>query len=662
MDFLAWNNAIAAHFFRPEYAGKTVYLYVTPSVIEEIGGQGSVQAFVDAMKAGPDWASRSGLCQKALQSMHRWRERSLEFPPYIGYLALFVLAAGIEADFSQQAYYPRLRMVLGETPTIGTYPSFERMLELWSDLEEWLNHERSGELGILRTDIAGGWLHVGLPTAQSVLTESERERLHEIFADGGLDPEFPPSDLELVRTVRAGGSGALRPRTLRALESAQSEYGAVLIDRILEELESWDGTTRAALAENATGIRLGIAILCLTSIDEVSHRVRMELRCRFPEPFPEDVTFRHLDEFYRCVEGADGYSTAFVDASSQRFNPATLDWNRTTVLRGSTATVGVRWQGAPIRVFADASERGLPGFVEVPSLDPSRKFILAASPSVVAAVQEWGMRSCADFRELGLSGGPTGYRFFAASRAFDDELIRQQAPRLSFSKQLRRIRVIGGIHVPGMQGYFRFAPPSIRLDGGTEDDTVAMNGVVVRRDPGGTFDIPEELLAESIIVVTAGNLKRIIYLQDGGSVPEWPLRRYTDDGSSAPATTETLACGVEDSAATPALTPDPLPTIPAGVRAFVIGQRAGEITTSTEALPFDPVWLVFQRGRDEYHVRYVAANILEPLGGGRRGSTTSKELRAWKELLWHHRKRIAVPGFEPLRRLWQKYQDAAEHA
>ena len=93
MDFLEWNDAIASHFFRPDASGRTVYLYVTQDVIEKIGGTDSLAGFVDVMKGGPSWATRQGLCQRALQCLDGWRDRSLQYPPYVGYLALFVLAA-----------------------------------------------------------------------------------------------------------------------------------------------------------------------------------------------------------------------------------------------------------------------------------------------------------------------------------------------------------------------------------------------------------------------------------------------------------------------------------------------------------------------------------------------------------------------------------------
>jgi hypothetical protein len=62
--------------------------------------------------------------------MTDWRKRNLQYPPYVGYLAFYVLAAGLEGDFARHAYCPRLRTLLDEPPAVGQYPSFDRMLEL----------------------------------------------------------------------------------------------------------------------------------------------------------------------------------------------------------------------------------------------------------------------------------------------------------------------------------------------------------------------------------------------------------------------------------------------------------------------------------------------------------------------------------------------------
>jgi hypothetical protein len=155
MNYLEWNDEIAKQFFTPEMADKRIYLFVTTDLIEKIGERSGVhfEDFIHAVKDGPPWTTRSGLCQKALQACEGWRNRHHQFPSYIAYLALFVLAAGVEGDFAKHSYYPRLRTLLGEEPRSGQYPSYDRMVELWDDLEKWANEDQAGHLGIFRAYI-----------------------------------------------------------------------------------------------------------------------------------------------------------------------------------------------------------------------------------------------------------------------------------------------------------------------------------------------------------------------------------------------------------------------------------------------------------------------------------------------------------------------------
>jgi hypothetical protein len=101
VEYLTWNNAIASYLFKPEMRGRTVYLYVTQNVVTELARSLGVEkeSFIEAVKEGPPWTTRSGICQKAFQSFENWRAQKLQYPPYIAFLALFVLAAEAEGDF-----------------------------------------------------------------------------------------------------------------------------------------------------------------------------------------------------------------------------------------------------------------------------------------------------------------------------------------------------------------------------------------------------------------------------------------------------------------------------------------------------------------------------------------------------------------------------------
>ena len=247
MDYLNWNNAISVRFFNPDKGGMRVLLFVTSDVINEVGmpDNSDLEDFVSAVKAGPPWITRHGqsICQQALQALENWRSKGLEYPPYLAYLALFVLADTVDAGFARHSYYPGLRSLLGEAPQTGMYPSFHLMYRLWDDLAVWSNQDKHGEWGFFDADIVGEWMHVGFPRAQTLLTEEERENLPFLFADNGFDPSSLPSDLELAHLLSDDPARRLRPYTKKLLRSTLDNDESArfaLIEVLLDELQLWD--------------------------------------------------------------------------------------------------------------------------------------------------------------------------------------------------------------------------------------------------------------------------------------------------------------------------------------------------------------------------------------------------------------------------------------
>ena len=247
--YLLWNNAIAKRFFNLDMAGRSVYVYVNSKLISEIEGElgHAAGSFIDAVHEGPRWTTRQGICQRALQACHGWRSRGFEFPPYIAYLALFVLAGGTDGDFEPHAYYPRLRDLLGD-PGDGMFPSFHRMQELWNDLETWSELDMAGELGLFHAQSIGGHIHIGYPLAQSLLTEQERIALPRVFYWANLDPTATPPADELARALRSSAArDLLRPRTIRLVENQYDvDHYKALLDAVADELAEWDGEIEVA--------------------------------------------------------------------------------------------------------------------------------------------------------------------------------------------------------------------------------------------------------------------------------------------------------------------------------------------------------------------------------------------------------------------------------
>ena len=100
-------------------------------------------------------------------------QSQFDYPPYIAYLALFVLAVNHDnssegEDFLERAYYPRLKSLMGEC--LST-PDFERnnILDLWENLEHWTLKDKKSKFGEFHLDIYGNRLYVGILYYQVVI-------------------------------------------------------------------------------------------------------------------------------------------------------------------------------------------------------------------------------------------------------------------------------------------------------------------------------------------------------------------------------------------------------------------------------------------------------------------------------------------------------------
>lgn len=682
MNYMAWNDAIGARFFNPDRAGSRVFLYVTKEVVAEIGSHNGADLndFVAAIKTGPEqWITRhkQSICQHALQVMQDWRTRGLEYPPYLGYLALFVLADTVEVEgFARFSYYPGLRQVLGEIPEAGGYPSFDKMYALWFDLEQWSNEDKGGAWGIFQADILGKREYVGLPKAQTILTDDERHKLPLLFAEYGFDPTSLPSDRELSHLFAHETHRYLMPRTKEILGQGVDIGNAmceVLLDAILEELLNWDGTVPAHSEQGSETESMAGNLRLTMSLDRTARTARFGLRCRSKSEYPEEglqLSGGAIHEPLICSEDWQGWSMplANADRAGGIFDASCLDWREGLSLVDREHSWKATLSKRAVRVMVSAKPDGFDGFMEQSQLPQGKPFYLLADEEHAEALQDWGRASCEGFSEIALTAGlPTGWRLFAVERANLDAGIRDMFPYLAFPTVLR-IQFFGGLRMKGNQ-YFTFALPRIGVAGAVEGASVFCNDHPLDRDPEtGLYSIPNTLCARRLVVEVKCNGERIrsrsIYSVEtvawrnvGADAGLDRFGRRAADGA-ADRCVGTIVEGVNP------LPFDPGTFLPptAGHRVYFIGRNPGEIVEfPTEILPDDwrPVWAVPMRGGDGTAI-YCGGNPANE-GPGTGGSNDRRRRRLWKEVLWYLRKRIASPAHPALARLWREYKEVAEH-
>lgn len=683
MDYMAWNDAIGERFFNPDRAGSRVFLYVTREVVAEVGAPhgADLNDFVAAVKSGPQqWITRhkQGICQHALQVMKGWQSRGLKYPPYLAYLALFVLADTVPVPgFARYSYYPGLRQLLNDDPHKSGYPSFDEMYALWFDLERWSNEDKGGAWGIFQADILGKHEYVGLPKAQTVLTDDERHKLPLLFAENGFDPSSPPSDRELAHLLAHEPHHYLLPRTKQLLANrgdGETAVREVLLDAILEELQNWDGAVLPIPgSDEHSEAAVGNLRLTMT-LDTTARTARFGLRCRSNREYPEEglrLCGGAIQDPLICREDWQGWSAllASSNGSASVFDASRLDWRAGLSLADREHSWKATLSKRPVRVMVIAKPFGFDGFVEQSQLPQEKAFYLVAREEHAEALRAWGRGCCDGFSEVALTMGlPARWRLFSVGRANSDAGIRDAFPYLAFPTLLR-IQFQGGLRLKGNQ-YFTFALPRIEVAGAVEGAALFCNDHPLERDPvTGFYEVPDALCARRLVVEIKRNDERIrsrsIYSVETVAWREIASLTGLDR----------FGCRAADGAAGRCVGPivegfspplfDPGAFLPpsAGHRVYFIGRNPGEIVECPdEAAPtaWRPVWSIPMKKGGVGTAIYCGTDPAKELPGTS-VSTDQRRRKLWKEVLWVMRKRITVPSHQVLGALWRQYRGVAEH-
>jgi hypothetical protein len=667
MTYSEWNGKLGAYFFNSYNAGKRIFLSVDEALLVKLGGVDAKADFIAAVKAGPPEYGRSHLsvCAVAERIFEAWQQsHGKEVPPFIAYLALFVLGASEEGEDDQDGYHKTLRRLLGE-PTSNNWISskFGEMWCLWEGLRMWANEELQGELGVISCDFAGAWPHKGLPRAQIVLTERERSHLPVIFEIAEVDPIAPPTVNELARLVRGCGRGLLEARTLRRLSpdgTGDSEVRDLLLEALIEELRSWDGSVTEG--QHDIG-RCHALRLNLQFTDRLRGLANTRVVVRDTPSFTEDVIRVSVNGTTAQIAHCNAEWLCLQDNEGNTIDAASLQWN--LGIRLTAGKMIFRLPQRKVRVFRKGEFDRIEGLIEVNRLDPHREFYVSAADDCSEKVEAWGMRAGLNWSRIPLRSGLSPKTvLFKADRADVRIAAPREFPALQADSHLRLL-LAGGIKLePASTRYFSFAPPKIRIEGLEPNSLVSVNETSIPVDAGDvTLILPEEFLrsVNQVAVVTESGhkLTRSFQLSSGEEV-SWK----SGAGKFTNAKGEIVDISFEGPRVTGGTAvnynPPPIFMVPAK-RSDVIGRRPGEIAVIPDEPPptdWSPVWIV-ERGRSNRRVIFCGSDI-QYCVPSKEEIPDKKRVKSWKDLLWYDWRKLRSPSLALLSSLWKQYRDVAK--
>ena len=680
-----WNDALASRFFNSNMAGINVHLYVNRDIIDAMErNRPEMGAFRVAIEGHTLHRNRKGICQRALHLFKNWRNRGLQFPPYIGYLSFFVLACDTDDDFAPHAYYPRLWELLGKHQD-GPVPSFDRMWQLWDDLENWTMLDKQGELGIFQSRTIGGNRHIGYPLSQAILVEQDRKALPQIFYNRKLDPTAAYPRDELARALRSPTAKRfLRSRTIRLVEK---RYDTGLYDAMLEavrdELADWDGKVSESNQIHGKPALMFVGLRICIALDQVARTINATIRCRLNCDFPEDGMI--LDNALCADEDMNGWSMPIRNKDTGKILDASdFDWTHGVTMKATSPNCQLKLPAQSVRIFTSGMQEGLSGFIETHSLPQGQPFYLCYTNTCWPRLEQWAQNQCEGFHEITIDRGlPPSWCFACIKATIDNATIEADFPMLSAPSGVN-IRLVGGIRSGRGNNFFDFAPPLVAINGGTADTIVYCNGAPLSpKAAGGAFALPKDLPSETRITLEAKSSGQLmnrlsLFLTGDFGIPSEPslfLDSFGTGTESRPNNNTPFVSGAYIKGQIPSVVIsaaemfEDLESELAITTGYLIGPLPGQIV-AWPSKPFPrewiPEWVIKKTGRKKLKAVFLKAEfvgeVLETVMENMSASPpTRRNIRAWKCVLWYWRKRISPPSLPAERTRWDQIQQVAHN-
>lgn len=451
--------------------------------------------------------------------------------------------------------------------------------------------------------------------------------------------------------------------------SNTDELRQALLERIVDELRTWDGTAEVSSSDGSQ--IYGYLRLCW-QLDLSAGRATFTLRCSTKHEFPEEGLLLSLDDFkFSCSEQGRGWSSPLISESDQKIlNASEFDWCKGLRMRSADSKWYFRLPASPVRVFVKGDTQGLPGFIEVRQLPTQKPFYLAAHKDCLELLNSWGESSCKGFEKLPISNGlPINWYLFKAEQADTDELIKHQYPVLSFPTTVR-LELDEGLRVDRGNKFFKFAPPKVVIQSGDESIKLYGNDKLLScTDDAGSYELPTDFPSETTLVIEARIGEKIIKrrsltLRENFDWQQELITQQFDRFGCRQINPDRIGVGVAGALVTGIKPPEfnfnAFLPIQGKQRILFVGKEPGQVSVwPLEPLPTDwmPVWAISKGRRSQV---MFCGNSLAESEPSRAKCKDRKKLREWKEILWYERKKINPPTQSNLRNLWKKFQKEAE--
>lgn len=467
--YLAWNDAVADHFYFYRAEPETVYLDMGAEAVEACAAAVEPRAIPpptieDAVAA--TLGERLHVFDWHAALLHEWhrhgRPKDMP-PPVLPILAIASMAANkMEATEEHAAtnYYRPLFDLVGlldayvEQPQSWQQGYRRYILEFWSALERWL--EDCDLMRGIPTAVARSGSttpYVAMAMSQALMRRADVDKLPRFFRSVGLrkGQVVGPEQMEKLLGPWIPDS-SINSAIKRQWESADVRAAVAAV--AVEELASWDGTVPTPDGSDPGVLRIAMP-----------RRRRGGLR------------------FAYYVEGAPGRPGSVVDAGTERHAPEWVEYDEgwldrahasyDLLLRRATILNGPSREPRELQVF-----RGeLSLWVEVPRTDLESEFMVVAHQDRAGAVEMM----------LSATAGPGWtrtdnepwvlFQSVRILRTYDDSdvtpWLRPLVP-LSASP----LRLEGGLRMPGRRKrWHAWSPPELTIMvGDNEEFKVTVTG------------------------------------------------------------------------------------------------------------------------------------------------------------------------------------------